>query len=90
MVLGADLIYTERREVIDALVTTSIVPIGGVTVFACVEHRPESVSYFEARRTRGRVYVRRRGPRALRPGYGREGAGRSGGGDDARGRRGAS
>ena len=79
VVLGADLIYTERREVIDALVTTleSIVPVGGVAVIAsCVEHRPESVSYFEERvaRTGGFTCVAV-DHGALRPGYGREGGG---------------
>ena len=79
VVLGADLIYTERREVIDALVTTleSIVPVGGVAVFAsCVEHRPESVSYFEERVTRaGGFTCVAVDHGALRPGYGREGGG---------------
>ena len=57
---------------------------------SCVEHRPESVSYFEERvasRVGGFTCVAV-DHGALRPGYGREG-GRDvqGGGDDARGRR---
>jgi hypothetical protein len=75
LVLGADLIYTEKREVIDALVTTlcAIVPVGGVAVMAsCRDHRPESVDYFEERVAEvGGFRCEAVNDGALRPGYGR-------------------
>ena len=75
LVLGADLIYTEKREVIDALVTTlcAIVPVGGVAVMAsCRDHRPESVDYFEERVAAvGGFRCEAVNHGALRPGYGR-------------------
>ena len=75
LVLGADLIYTEKREVIDALVATlcAIVPVGGVAVMAsCRDHRPESVDYFEERVAAvGGFRCEAVNDGALRPGYGR-------------------
>ena len=75
LVLGADLIYTEKREVIDALVATlcAIVPVGGVAVMAsCRDHRPESVDYFEERVAAvGGFRCEAVNHGALRPGYGR-------------------
>jgi hypothetical protein len=75
LVLGADLIYTEKREVIDALVATlcAIVPVGGVAVMAsCRDHRPESVDYFEERVAEvGGFRCEAVNDGALRPGYGR-------------------
>ena len=79
LVLGADLIYTEKREVIDALVATlcAIVPVGGVAVMAsCRDHRPESVDYFEERVAAvGGFRCDAVNHGALRPGYGRESGG---------------
>jgi hypothetical protein len=50
IVLGADLIYTAKIDVIDALAATldAVTPVGGVAVFAsCRDHRPESIGHFE-------------------------------------------
>ena len=75
LVLGSGLIYTEKREVIDALVATlcAIVPVGGVAVMAsCRDHRPESVDYFEERVAEvGGFRCEAVNDGALRPGYGR-------------------
>lgn len=76
LVLGADLVYTEKTEVIDALIDTlaSIVPVGGVAAIAsCRDHRPESVERFE-RGCRERGFdVRKVLADELREGFGRGG-----------------
>lgn len=76
LVLGADLVYTEKTEVIDALIDTlaSIVPVGGIAAIAsCRDHRPESVERFERGcRVRG-FDVRKVLADELREGFGRGG-----------------
>ena len=62
MVLGADLVYTEKTEVIDALIDTlaSIVPVGGIAAIAsCRDHRPESVGAVRAWMSGARFDVRK-------------------------------
>jgi predicted nicotinamide N-methyase len=75
VVLGADLAYTEKKEVIDALAKTifSLVPAGGVAVFAsCRDHRPTAIDRLELLMTRGAQFEARVVQSdALAEGYGR-------------------
>ena len=73
VVLGADLIYTEKTEVIDALIATlvAVTPVGSVAVFAsCQDHRPESIEHFERQLTEAGFEPRVVAPDELAPGYG--------------------